>query len=55
MEKKESTGRHLNRHYPPYAKPSSNSSLAYHRNDDALQKMDLQRKVRVDATLRRRQ
>jgi anti-sigma B factor antagonist len=33
MEKKESTGRHLNRHYPPYAKPSSNSSLAYHRND----------------------
>src|SRR5262245_27881450 len=31
--KKESTSRRLNRHCPPYAEPSSNSSLGYHRND----------------------
>jgi hypothetical protein len=31
--KKESTGRRLNRHCPQHAKPSSNSSLGYHRND----------------------
>ena len=31
--KKESTGHRLNRHCPPYARPSSNSSLGYHRND----------------------
>jgi hypothetical protein len=32
-EKKESTGRRLNRHCPRYAKPSSNSSLGHNRND----------------------
>src|SRR5262249_5668535 len=31
--KKESTGRHLNRHCPPCAKPSSNWSLGHHRSD----------------------
>jgi hypothetical protein len=30
--KKESAGLRLNRHCPPYARPSSNSSLDYHRN-----------------------
>src|SRR5947207_8486057 len=30
--KKESTGRHLNRPCQPCARPSSNSSLGYHRN-----------------------
>src|SRR5579864_6481199 len=32
-EKKESTGRRLSQHYPPYATPSSNSSLDHRRND----------------------
>jgi hypothetical protein len=32
-EKKESTGRRLNRPCQPCAKPSSNSSLDHHRND----------------------
>jgi hypothetical protein len=27
-------GHRLNRHCPPYARPSSNSSVGYHRNDD---------------------
>src|SRR5262245_5097593 len=31
--KKESAGHRLNRHCRPYAEPSSNSSLGYHRND----------------------
>src|SRR5205814_7579301 len=31
--KKESTGRHLNRPCQPCARPSSNSSLGYHRNN----------------------
>src|SRR5882672_4992301 len=30
-EKKESAGRHLSRHYPPCATPSSNSSLDHRR------------------------
>src|SRR5262245_18716171 len=30
---KESAGHRLNRHCRPYAEPSSNSSLGYHRND----------------------
>jgi len=41
--KKESTGHRLNRRCPPYAKPSSNSSLDHRRGDAALPKMDLQR------------
>jgi hypothetical protein len=31
--KKESTGRHLNQHCPPCAKPFSNSSLDHRRGD----------------------
>src|SRR5882672_3168719 len=31
-EKKESAGRHLSRHYPPCATPSSNSSLDHRRS-----------------------
>src|SRR5262245_9784150 len=31
--KKESTARHLNQPCPPYARPSSTSSPAHHRND----------------------
>src|SRR5262245_38663861 len=31
--KKESASHRLNRHCRPYAEPSSNSSLGYHRND----------------------
>ena len=31
--KKQSAGHRLNRHCRPYAEPSSNSSLGYHRND----------------------
>jgi hypothetical protein len=30
---KESAGHRLNRHCPPYIRPSSNSSLGYHRHD----------------------
>jgi anti-sigma B factor antagonist len=49
--KKESTGRRFNRHCPPYAKPSSNSSFAYHRNDARAAENGFATKSRVGSVL----